>query len=488
MKTTRQAQLFWLACALFAAIAAPIVISTLWAMPFADEFSISNMVRGFSTQNNANALSAIASLVRSTYMTWTGCYANNILHGLFPLYKIGFGGLRAVLFFNAVLFFLSMFLMVRSVFIHVLKCENRAYIMFACAGLAALTTQFSSLADVFLWIAGAFNYTFMLSAFMLSIALAPIAISGTNRHKRTIAFVLSVLALVFACGGTLVVSSGVCTVYLCIMIYFALKRARREGLTSAGLFLVCFIASLINAIAPGNFARRDVLAAGSSFSVFTAVKEALKLCCSNVVSYVTQSPVAPIAVMLAVCVAIPVFLGRNIELPYAGLGLLASAVLYFASVFPYMLAAPGQNPPARVYFIYFFFFSLSLVFAAFCITGLIVSKAKCRAVSNTVKAAVFVLMLSLAALTFEATPPRVYRSVAYSSALINGELQVFAEQYNELLSEIANYDGENVRVINKVTQCDLAPILTLDANPEFWANTAIAEYYNKKTLSVVNSE
>lgn len=100
-----------------------------------------------------------------------------------------------------------------------------------------------------------------------------------------------------------------------------------------------------------------MLAPGVGFSVFSAIKEAAKLCLSNVTSYLTQTPVLAILLLASVFIVYPVLRKRAAGLSKRSLLALlpAGPILYYAAVFPYVLAAPGQGPPARVYFVFFSF-------------------------------------------------------------------------------------------------------------------------------------
>lgn len=486
MKSTRSRLSFALAAAVFAAVCLPVIFSTLYAMPYADDFSLSNSVRDYAAQNGEGALRFAFALAARQYQNWNGCFASYFLDGLLPFYRIGVGGLRAVLFCNALLFYTALLLMTRSIFVNVLRSDNKPRMMWTAACLAALVTEFSTLADVFLWLVGAFGYTVVISAFMLSAALAPVALSGGSKNKRVAAYCACCVLLVVSCGGTLVITSAVCFTYLCVFLYFALKRSRL-ALASGGLFAAAFAAALVNALAPGNFARREVLAPDAGFSVLSAVKDAAKLCISNVKSYITQSPVLAVLLLASVFIIYPVLRERAAGFSKRALLALlpASPMLYYAAVFPYMLAAPGQNPPARVYYVYFFFFSLAAVFAAFCVCGILASLRRGAELKLPVKGAAVAAALALALLTFRATPPAAYRSPAYAGALLSGELRDFAAQYSSLLEQIERSPDSDVVIESDLEQSVLMPSVDLRPNAEYWTNQELAYYCGKNSVSVI---
>lgn len=175
---------------------------------------------------------------------------------LSPINNFGLPQLKLVMIANALLFFISLFGVVWTAFDFVWKDKKMSHIR-----LTVFTIILFSILDadvfteIFFWYSGASSYSFPFSCMLLSVMCFLIYNNDCyGNEKKNVLAVISGILLFLAARGSLTVSGTGCYVILLLTLGFYLT-GRKISVRNIIVTAVGIIGSLINVVAPGNFAR-----------------------------------------------------------------------------------------------------------------------------------------------------------------------------------------------------------------------------------------
>lgn len=225
-------------------------------------------------------LAASLRYSRELYLDWQGTYFAMFLQAfLSPLNNFGLPQLKVVMVCNALLFFAALF-GVWWAASGLIWREGRAYglrlTIYTLLLFAILDAQV--FAEIFFWYSGAVAYSLPFSTALL--ALAALLLSnrgGVPGRGRNVCFVLSAILLFLAGGGSLIVSGTACYAALLLTVGFYLA----SGEVSAGNIAVTvsgILGALLNAAAPGNYARHTYTSQGGAGSCCLSSSGRSKAC------------------------------------------------------------------------------------------------------------------------------------------------------------------------------------------------------------------
>ena len=230
-----------------------VVSASSFTVLVADDFSHGNGVGVFHTSLSKYFKASVAYAVKE-YKEWQGTYFSMFIQALLsPINNYGLVQLKIVMIFNAIFFFSSFIFMIYTLLRNIDNSYMYIKVMFIAISVF-LITAFDSYTEIFYWFSGAVSYSFPISIAMIGIATF-ILLNDTKKMKY---FVITIICGICAMGGSLAVSGLGCYTMLLLCIYYFIreKRIKRKNII---VFAVYFIGALVNAIAPGNFKRHDVV-------------------------------------------------------------------------------------------------------------------------------------------------------------------------------------------------------------------------------------
>ncbi|MCM1153964.1 MAG: DUF6056 family protein [Roseburia sp.] len=416
--------------------------------------------------------------MKEMYLTWQGTYFAMFLQAfLSPINNFGMPQLKMIMILNVLFFFAALFGAVWTVL--GLLCRRGG--MFSVRLTLFTVILFSILdarvfTEIFFWYSGAVAYSIPYTFLFLAVTcMIPLNNDSYSKKKKTVLTVCASVCVFFAAGGSLTVSGTACYMVLLLTLGFYLA----SGKISIYNFIISIsgiVGALINAVAPGNFARHT---SGSDASLRPV--QSLKWAVKNVWSetrLLTKETM--FGVMLIIMLIVGIYLGKRIQAVFKAYGIVSILGLAagYVTAFPVALGYGGPGFPNRCCFILDVILVLSYlnfaVFVGCCLdkwAGLSENRAAC---------AVLYIVLFAAFLN---APESLSESalVVVAESVHNGAYQDYHEECMAIYDYLETCPEEEV-VIPMPAYIDNFECFYFDDDPTAWVNVGLAKYYHKKSV------
>lgn len=307
--------------------------------------------------------------VKEIYLDWQGTYFAMFIQAfLSPINNFGLAQLRIVMIANALFFFISLFYVIWTGFNFVWKDKKMPHFR-----LTVFTIILFSILDadvyteIFFWYSGAVSYSIPFSFMLLSVIC--FFIYNNDRYtntKKNVFTVFASVSLFLAAGGSLSVSGTGCYIILLLSLGFYLI-SRKISVRNIVVTAVGIAGSLINVIAPGNFARHTYNTGDeNSWRLMQCIKWTVKNVWSETERLMRNTM---FGVMILIMVMIGIYLSQNFKNMLKEYGLISVLVLGwgYVTAFPVAFGYSGSEFPNRCCFILDVVLVLSMLnFAVFC--------------------------------------------------------------------------------------------------------------------------
>lgn len=149
------------------------------------------------------------------YMTWQGTYFSNFIwQTVRPYMRWGMPGFHAVMIFGAVVFFWSLYVAIRTI------CKEKIFAMSICflvlSAVLSMEETFG-LKELLFWYTGAVNYTWVLAASLLTLALQLKIREEQNKRKQWMLAGVSIVTALIGSGGALMITAVQCACLLLVL-------------------------------------------------------------------------------------------------------------------------------------------------------------------------------------------------------------------------------------------------------------------------------
>lgn len=369
------------------------------------------------------------------YITWQGSYFSEFINPIFNPVNVG-----GPVMFRVVMVVHALFVYASIVFfVHVLvgkalgekswlECVILACIIFTVA-------EYETFPEIFFWYTGATVNSLPLSIGLFALAMV-INISDQEKVGKELvaAYVLGFLSA----GGSLAVSGTLCYSALMIVLYFVIKDhwIPRCALT---LFISMFVGSVINAAAPGNFARQQVEQSGEGLSVVGGIINTMDAFTGEMEWLFTQTNYVAVLLILVVC---GIFMSGKLQLNRKAWYISGAFALLtpVVTIFPVVLGYGAPWIPNRCEFI--FVVALAICFGNFAlIVGDFVGD---MLAEKKTYAAIIVTVFALVLVAISNFSPWSYRSVRLAKGIADGIYKDSWVKTNEFLDSLSGHEGEAV--------------------------------------------
>lgn len=430
----------------------------------------------YNTLVNADGENYFIKCIHETirfYKSWQGTYISSFLIALFnPLRTYNYNLLHVIL---GVILFLAiggLVFLVKAI----IECYGgkKEYILYILGLILLPFFSYREYQEVYLWYTGSMAYLLPMAFLLFGVAFL---LYGCKTGKR-IYYVLSGFFMFFMGGGVLEVV-GVGTfilLWLTIVEYIRKDKVNRNFLI---IFCTTLAGALINACAPGNFVRRDIIddskiAVLKSFIV--SVKAALEE-----IEILFRTTTLLIFVILALILGIT--LKRQIENKMFVILLSGLIILPVVTAFPVVL---GYSATGIVYFGNRCLFVIDAVIYGSIIASaiLIGNQLSIKNVLPDMKTVYFVcgFVIIVSAITqgdriANCVPVEIVRN--YNE----GVIQDYSDRWISIFDDIRYSEDDDVVIARekpqKVTGCSDTE---LSSDIDNWTNICIATYFNKKSV------
>ncbi|MCR5404285.1 MAG: DUF6056 family protein [Butyrivibrio sp.] len=418
-------------------------VSASYSVPVSDDFWFAA-----DTGRADNAfLYVLASLRRMAheYMTWQGSYFSEFLNPI--LNPVNVGGplmfrivmvLHALFVYAAILFFVHVLCLKMLGEKNWLECVIMGCVVFAVA-------EYDTFPEIFFWYTGATVNSIPLAMGLLSISLMMLSggdkVSGPdiNSKKKGGSLIVSACVTGFlSAGGSLAVSGTLCYAALVVIIYRFLD-SRRISFEKLAMFACLFAGSLINAAAPGNFARQKVEQSGGGLPFTDSIGNTFSVFAAEMQYLFISTNYAAILLLLVVCgIALSKKLKLNRKAWYiSGVFALLTPLV---TIFPVVLGYGVAWLPNRCQFIFLVTVVLSYGNFALMLGDFLGNKLA----EKSVYPAGALLIISLIIVLAVPFSPWSYRSVRLAKGLVSGTYRENWIDTNEFLDSLKGREGEAV--------------------------------------------
>lgn len=451
----------------------PILLASAYSFFYADDFSegvISNTRQNYSLWE---LLEHSFAFSRRLWHDWLGFYFSKFMEVL--LSALNGGGLlklRIVMSGNALLFILSFCL-----FLYALSKEEISSQLYRI-GIVAIgcigVLGFEAWEQAFYWFNGAMNYSLPLSVSMLALALV---LLWPRLNKWNM--ILICVCLFCGMGGSLMISGACCWLLIMVLVKLIYKNGFRYQY--ACLLIVTMAGCVLNAVAPGNFARHSI-ADGSGVHIFRAVIWSLDSIVKTTQWLIIDTPFI-LFVILAFWIGSKEGKKTRIDEKYAYIMICFNLLTPFAAAYPVCLGYSGAGLPNRCEFILVYVLVLSTVNIA-----IIVGKKVATKISLEVEQqmALFGIMLVMI-MPIRSEGWAVTSFVPYKTmiALADGRIQKYYREVNRIYETCAENKGKDVFIYSLPQEVDVFSSIYLEEDPTWDVNVEFANYFQNRSVQLV---
>ena len=443
----------------------PFVLATRYAIFHTDDFN--TCVNTFAMPGNSYFVKSLYK-AHDNYMTWQGTYTYNWMSSFFnPLRWYSFSYCRLLLMGLLSISFFSTLFLCREIASYY-KLKDSLY-LFILVFLPMLL--FREYDEVYLWFVGAMNYFVPCIFLILGLAL----MLRCRRRQSVLSAVLSGTALILMAGGVLMVGGmGACFVLLLLVLDWVENgKPDKKFLV---LFVVTFIGDLINALAPGNFAKHTEF---GEFDVFASLSASIK-------AVMQESGFLLGHTAFSLFIVCAFFLGWTLnrrikkeKLIIAVIGLLGTP---FVTAFPMMLGYNGsdvESMPIRGLFV----LDIALIIGYEGTALLLASQLRaCGFLKKEKIVRTAALVLVVVILAFNVSGIGNSIPVQISENLANGKIEKFSSGWHEIFDMMRARPGEDIVLVELPEDCVGTLEFDFGAYPTHSVNMAMSRYFGNNSI------
>ena len=413
------------------------------------------------------------SFMTKSYLLWQGTFFSKFLSQfLNPISGDGLSRLRIVMFFNAFLFTVSLFLFVWTAARRILKEPLHIRLLLCSLALFCLF-NLQTYADVFFGFTSAMTYTVPLTCALLG-ATAFIVLRETGKTR----FMVPATVLVFlSAGGVLMISGALCLFLLLVVFHDRLKTKQWNRKCSI-VFLSAFISSLINALAPGNFVRHSTV--DGSSGPLSALLYSVKFGYLEAEALFSETVLLVILLVTLVTGVVRYRAGLRLMERNSFRFMLAGGFIPLISLFPLLLGNNGAGIPERGKLVFDLLLMLWLAYcfyhAGFFLAGVFSPDGQKKAPALSMLALIILCVMSLNRVTLLELPQYImFRNLA------TGRYRSYYQEVLDLFDRLS-VDSETDPVITLGDAPDCYQGLLITNDPLDYFNHSMACYFGKNSV------
>ena len=463
---------------LLCASIAPTFLGLRFALPAADDFS--NAVMYFSFVDQSNTLLAPFYAVCWAYMNWQGTYFSVFFDELFrPYDRWGLIGFRVYLFVIIVLLAIAVLYFAYVLCMKEWKVEKRTTIFIVQFSLLYFFFNSFTAGEIFYWYTGVSTYTFPL---VICLFGSSMYMQYCNGEKVAKFFYTAIILGFLTSGTTLQVAAVVCTIYLLIWISMYEREQSFVLWIRRGIpFFVTAFGALINVVAPGNYARHNLVS--ESYSIGQVAVWTLVESTRQIIGTLRDS-VLPFFLVVLFLIALLNVWRNNLKLPRLIVRSIFVMAIIPINIFPVCLGYHQPNLGAeRNYYICRVCICVALAYLSILWGQYIGSylKIQMRKEELLLFGMICVLLVTQTGMFrkyYDGTSGRVWIQ------LRTGELQECEQKWRLVLEELENSTGGDVVIedMNIPETILKTPGLTNEA--DHWINVCVSEYYGVNSIVI----
>lgn len=450
----------------------PIIISSFYSHPLADDFGFSEKVNHVVKNGGGlfDILSASFQQVKDTYLDWQGTYAAIFVFSLQPAA------------FSEHIYFLTTFVMLTALIASTLFFVNTIFNILGYDKKIGIIISFVILLlsihfvvdkkEAFFWWNGSSYYTLFYSFSLLFFSIL-IKLYYAEKIIKKVIFLIISLLLAAILGGGNYSTALLTTVILAFVIFLLIKHKKKISLCYVMIFLILITGFVISMIAPGNSVRAATLTGESPVkaiihSVFYAVVYIAKW--TGLAQLAGFSVIGFFAYILTK--------NSKYKFQYPFIVFVLSVLVFAAQLTPplYAMNSVGSGRQVNIYYYSYYIF---MSFNIFYIIGWINQKDIVRIRTKNIQKSfsVCTLLLTIGVFLCGCLNYGLHNITFVDTllALKNSTPQTYSAEYLDRISQIKN---GNTTISDIKTVPDFFSPLCIEEDSDFWINKQIARYYD----------
>ena len=442
----------------------------------ADDFSHAVSI-GLYNADFFSYLKASFTYAVKEYRQWQGTYFSMFIQALLsPINNFGTRQLRVVMTLNAISFFAAV---IWFVYVSLKSFGIKDKMLLCILGFSVIFSLcgYEAYPQIFFWFSGATSYSFPLTVLLIGLSL-----SVMMREKEGKGYAIACAAAgLIAMGGSLAVAGAGCYAMLLFCVYDILKEHRIPK-KSGAVFLIYLAGAVINAAAPGNYLRYDMLD-DTGLHPFAALSSAFIMTGRRWQFFLEKNFVLILMIVFICGIAAKV----TDDVKCSKIQLLISAASLIAPVaaaFPVALGYSSEKIPNRCAFVIDAAIILSaanLMLHLGIFTAILLKEKTLLAV--TAGAA----LICAGCLLFDGYGLKDVKILDISGQLRAGIYQDHYYTCKDFLKRLGECEkGTDLKLsaADMPYEIDNCYNFYLIDDPDFWVNRAVADYYGFKGISV----
>ena len=494
MREKVRKSVYWIILAMLAVISIIFIVSASYAVYGADDFGDAHQLGNI--KNLFGLLVSAVNVATSNWKSWQGTYFSIFVLSVFnPIAGAGYAQMRIVSVVNVIFLF-------GAIYVLLCMCCKILQIDRKMAGIFEAVVLFSILQgryynDIF------YSYTCYMvyvSSFLMMIATVYIIFAECNIHNigvlkygrrdsktKNAVTCIMICILCFCTGGSALCFAGAACWVILIAILAQLRYEHKLSRKLAGCFVVLLGFTLLNTIAPGNFARHNAVNSAGSFGsqMIISIYYAARACGIEIVYLMKDTVFPDVLLFLFIWGTIS---GQKVEKSISPIGICMLLLTPAVFVYPVGLGSGWEaGMPARVTFFVDLFLAVIMAVGIYwigCMVRIHIGQ-QLHGYQLVMAALIMLMWLNVFSNGFS------IRNNAVSTVargLLNGETRQFYQQMNHVYDEIAASDSDVVKIYDYPDSLGYIINPFSVSDPNSWKNNEICTYYGKKQIIMVPRE
>ncbi len=451
----------------------PFFIAIMYAMPSVDDYINAYDLAKYCNKNNISMLRGVFEYTYLIYISWQGAFVMNILlFLLLGITNVSIVCMRIVMTISLLAHYSALFLLSKiicyKVKINKLYIKNLVFV-----AITLFIDNIVCVDETFYWVTGIFIYTLPMTLSILTIAL----FLSDLAPRRTL---LASICGFVASQGVLIVA-GFINISIFILLVFTYITTRKISKERIYIFIGTFLGAIINAIAPGNFKRQDLIKGETSLNLYKVMSTNMKHIQYNW-NLVLHNSFLIVSILILTFIILFVY-KRNATV----LGInpvyvwVAGFVVQFISIFPFSLGMQEYwIPDSRIKFIMAEIVAIGIIIPYLYTIIFLVNKVK---ILDGIKSKLIIFaILSILAMINRPILDLNNPLVACFKELRNNDLLLYETSEKAILDKIRCSDEDiviiNDEIINVVTLKEFG----LERDSQALGNSSLAHFYGKKKI------
>lgn len=450
----------------------PIIISSFYSHPLADDFGFSEKVNHVVKNGGGlfDILSASFQQVKDTYLDWQGTYAAIFVFSLQPAA------------FSEHIYFLTTFVMLTALIASTLFFVNTIFNILGYDKKIGIIISFVILLlsihfvvdkkEAFFWWNGSSYYTLFYSFSLLFFSIL-IKLYYAEKIIKKVIFLIISLLLAAILGGGNYSTALLTTVILAFVIFLLIKHKKKISLCYVMIFLILITGFVISMIAPGNSVRAATLTGESPVkaiihSVFYAVVYIAKW--TGLAQLAGFSVIGFFAYILTK--------NSKYKFQYPFIVFVLSVLVFATQLTPplYAMNSVGSGRQVNIYYYsYYIFMSFNIFYIIVWINQKDIVRIRTKNIQKSFS--VCTLLLTIGVFLCGCLNYGLHNITFVDTllALKNSTPQTYSAEYLDRISQIKN---GNTTISDIKTVPDFFSPLCIEEDSDFWINKQIARYYD----------